>query len=420
MTKAAAPRVSSRVSRYASVAIALHWTLALLLVGMIAAGWWMTRGEGAEGAVPGTLRFTVYQLHKAFGILVLLLTLARIGWRLFNPPPPTHVIVLPWEAALSTAVYAAFYILMIALPLTGWALVSTSPTGFPTILFGLVEWPHLPLGASEPLSGAFDLTHAILAWSAAGLVALHIAGALKHQIIDRENILVRMLPGLAGRAERPTAPARGLPVVVAAPAAFVFVVLAAGVVAQIGGRAPVADAGMASAAELDRSGGWLWDVDAGASTLAFSGTQNNNPFQGVFETWRAQVRFDPDQLGASRVIVTVATASAKTGDSFVDGSIASASWLNAAAHPEAVFEASSFSSTGPGAYEALGTLTLRGVAQPLTLPFTLTLEGDMARAEGTVAIDRAAYMLGADNPTNDRAVSPEIAVTFTVEASRAQ
>lgn len=414
----AAPLVSGRVSRYASVAIALHWAIAVLLIGMIAAGWWMTRGEGAGAAVPGTLRFTVYQLHKAFGILVLLLTLARIGWRLFNPPPPSHVIVQPWEKALATAVYAAFYVLLIALPLTGWALVSSSPTGFPTILFGLVEWPHLPLPVGEAVTGAFDLTHAILAWTAAALVALHVAGALKHQIMDRENILVRIAPGVFGRAEPPTAQARGLSVVLAAPIAFVFVVFASGVIAEIGARAPVADSAMASAAELDGSGDWTWEVDPAASGLTFAGTQNGVRFEGVFETWRAQIRFDPENLAAARAIVTVATGSARTGDAFVDGSIASPSWLDAAAHPEAVFEATAFSVTGPGAYAAQGTLTLRGVSQPLTLPFTLALEGDTARAEGSVALDRRAFMLGVDNADNDRAVSPEITVTASVAASR--
>jgi cytochrome b561 len=420
MTMAGAPKSVERVSRYASVAIALHWTIAALLIGMIAAGWWMTRGAGAEGAVPGTLRFAIYQLHKTFGILVLLLTLARIAWRLFNPPPPTHVIVLPWEQALSRAVYAAFYVLLIALPLTGWALVSSSPTGFPTLLFGLVEWPHLPLPVAEAVTGAFDRAHAILAWTTAALVALHIAGALKHQIMDRENILVRMTPGLFGRAEPPTAPARGLSVVVVAPVAFVFVVFAAGVIAQIGARTGAPDSGMASAAELPATGGAAWTVDHEQSSIAFSGVQNGAPFQGVFGAWRAQIRFDPEALPAARAVVTVDAASARTGDSFVDGSITSRSWLDAQTHPQAVFAATSFAETGPGAYEAQGTLTLKGAEQPLTLPFTLTIEGDMARAEGTAAIPRAAFMIGTDNPSNDRVVSPEITVTATVVATRAQ
>jgi polyisoprenoid-binding protein YceI len=118
-------------------------------------------------------------------------------------------------------------------------------------------------------------------------------------------------------------------------------------------------------------------------------------------------------------VATIDATSAKTDNSYVDGSIASTSWLDARNHPQAVFEATSFSSTGPGAYLAEGTLTLKGVSQPVALPFTLTLDGDAAHAEGSVVLDRRAFEIGTDSSSNDSAVSPEITVTVTVDASRA-
>ncbi len=403
---------SERAKRYTSVAIALHWTIAVLILGMIAAGWWMTRGEETGAAAPGTLRFAVFQLHKSVGVSILLLSVARLAWRLFNPPPPRPPGIPAWEKAISGVVHWVFYGLMIVLPLTGWALVSASPTGFPTILFGLLAWPHLPLPVSDEVAGAFDATHAALAWIALALVALHAGAALKHQLFDRMSVLARM--GLFGPAEPPARPGRGASVAIAAPLALVFVVYGAATVAATGTRAP--DATIASAD--DGADAWTWTVDHAQSAIAFSGEQNSVPFEGVFDAWSVRIRFNPSDLGSARIVATIDTASARTGDSFVDGSISSASWLDARAHPEAVFEAAVVRSTGPGAYEAEGVLTLKGVSQPLTLPFTLALEDDTAHAEGSAVLDRRAFGLGTDSADNDNAVSPEIAVTVTVEATR--
>ncbi len=400
--------------RYAGVAIALHWTIAVLMVGLIAAGWWMTRGEGADGAVPGTAKFAVYQLHKSLGVLVLLLSLARVGWRIFNPPPPTHVVVEPWEKMLATTVYAAFYILMIALPLTGWALVSSSPTGFPTLVFGLVEWPHLPLPATEAVTGRFDAIHAALAWTAVALIALHVAGALKHHLIDRENLIVRMAPGLFGRTESPPGPARGLPLAFLAPIGLAAVVLVAPVVAGMSGGASPGLFAQGSA-----SGPTGWAVDPAASAIAFSGAQSGTPFEGRFERWTSEIVFDPADPASAHVLITVDTTSVATENSYVRGSVQSSSWLDTRNHPEASFQATGFTVTGPGAYEAAGTLTLKGVAQPVVLPFTLTIDGDAAQASGSVTLDRRLFEIGTDTATNDDAVTPEITVTVTVEASRA-
>jgi cytochrome b561 len=407
---------NERARRYTGVAIALHWTIAVLILGMIAAGWWMTRGEGPGAAAPGTLRFTVFQLHKSFGVTILLLSVARVAWRLMNPPPPPPAGVAGWEKLGAKAVHWAFYGLMILLPLTGWALVSSSPTGFPTILFGVVGWPHLPLPASEDVAGAFDLTHATLAWTALVLIALHVGAALKHQLFDHTNMLGRMAPSLFPPADPPAHPGRGVVATLGAPVAVVLLVFAAGTIAVTGAHTPNSTVSAADGA----GEGWSWNIDPAASKITFAGTQYGMPFEGAFNAWTAEILFDPSDLGSARVRVAVDTTSAKTGDATVDGSLASQSWLDSGAHPEATFESTSFKSTGADAYEATGTLTLKGVSQPLTLPFTLSLEGDTARAEGSVTVDRRAFQIGTDTRDNDSAVSPEIMVTVKVEASRAQ
>src|SRR4051812_26860227 len=114
--------------RYSTVAILLHWTIAVLLSLNI---WYGLQME----ALHGLAKFNVFQLHKSVGITVLVLTLARIGWRLAHQPPPYDPPLIGWEHRLSGVVHFGFYVVMLGLPLTGWAVVSVSPTNIPTLLF---------------------------------------------------------------------------------------------------------------------------------------------------------------------------------------------------------------------------------------------------------------------------------------------
>src|SRR5476651_2276633 len=115
-------------SRYDAVAIALHWLIAVLLLGNIALGLYFTNSPAAEAGVS-----LLPPLHKSIGLTVLLLSVARLGWRLVHPAPPP----LPPFPLLAQAVHWVFYFLLIAVPLAGWALVSVSPRGIPTEFFGL-------------------------------------------------------------------------------------------------------------------------------------------------------------------------------------------------------------------------------------------------------------------------------------------
>src|SRR5688572_11653385 len=120
--------------RYSTVAIVLHWLIALTLAFQLALGWAMP--EGPSG-------FDEYQLHKSVGVTILVLTLARLAWRLTHRPPPP--VELGWGGFLAKSVHTGFYVFLIAMPLTGWAIVSTSRIEVPTVLWGVLPWPHLPL-----------------------------------------------------------------------------------------------------------------------------------------------------------------------------------------------------------------------------------------------------------------------------------
>jgi len=189
--------MSAAATRYSTVAIALHWVLALLLFGQVAGGLYADQMErGAE-------KIAIMQLHKSFGITILLLTIVRLGWRLAHPAPPPPADMPVWERRLARATHGAFYVLLLAIPIAGWALVSASPfaDSVQTYLFGVVHWPHLPFFEGvenrRALAGSIGEVHEYLAFATMGLVALHVAAALRHHFIKRDDVLARMIPVLA-------------------------------------------------------------------------------------------------------------------------------------------------------------------------------------------------------------------------------
>jgi cytochrome b561 len=188
--------------RYSPVAMTFHWVIAAAILYQIWLGWRMS------DLPSGMAKFELFQLHKSVGITILLLSLGRLGWRLTHRPPPYAGGVRGWQHTLATAVHTGFYVMMIALPLTGWAAVSASTFNLPTVLWGVVPWPHLPglaelaPGQKETVSGALGTTHEWLVRLTIAMLALHVAGALKHQFADKDGTLWRMLPFGRGPARR--------------------------------------------------------------------------------------------------------------------------------------------------------------------------------------------------------------------------
>lgn len=176
--------------RYSGVAIALHWVIALMIIGNLTVGLLFDTLEAWDKP----LYFSAVQLHKSSGLTILALSLARLGWRLANPPPPLPDHMTRLEHRLAKATHWGFYALMLALPLTGWLMSSASPLNFPILWFGLFEVPKLPIAQSAETAGVLHDRHELLAWVAIGVLALHVAGALKHHFLDRDEVLARMLP----------------------------------------------------------------------------------------------------------------------------------------------------------------------------------------------------------------------------------
>ncbi|MEM9599679.1 MAG: cytochrome b [Pseudomonadota bacterium] len=175
-------------TRYTSVAMALHWVIALCIIGLIIFGLLMT-----QEWMPN--RFMIYQMHKSLGILVLILSVLRLIWRLMHKPPALPDAMPGWQKAASHVTHWAFYGLMFVVPLLGWAMVSASTLPVPTVLFWLVPLPDMPgVSESDALADQFKALHEIGAKLFIALIILHVGAALKHQFVDRDGVLLRMMP----------------------------------------------------------------------------------------------------------------------------------------------------------------------------------------------------------------------------------
>ncbi|WP_428643300.1 cytochrome b [Roseibium sp.] len=186
-------------SGYGRVAIFFHWTMALLIVGMLALGLYM---QSLPQTDPAT--FQLYQLHKSIGFVVLALAVLRLVWRAVNPSPRLPESMTPLERTAAHLGHAGLYGLLFLLPLTGWFMVSASPWGIPTIVFNVLHVPHLPLpeilGDKAQAESLFKMLHAYGAYLMIALTVAHIAAALKHHYIARDNTLKRMLSTSSARA----------------------------------------------------------------------------------------------------------------------------------------------------------------------------------------------------------------------------
>jgi polyisoprenoid-binding protein YceI len=161
-----------------------------------------------------------------------------------------------------------------------------------------------------------------------------------------------------------------------------------------------------------------WRLDPGKSKLGFSGTQTGTKFQGAFTRYDAVIEFDPDHLDTSHIAVSVDLASATTNDKQRDATLPGKDWFDAAQFPAAKFETSAIRRKGADDYEAVGTLTLRGVTKPLTLPFTLEMNGTSAHAKGHAELIRSAFGIGQGPWTTDQWVALNVGVDIDVTATR--
>jgi cytochrome b561/polyisoprenoid-binding protein YceI len=381
-----------RLPRYSAVAIVLHWTIAAAIVVQVLLAWRMHGPSTPE-------RFAVFQLHKSVGVTILALSLARLAWRLTHRPPRLPDTLARWERILARMTHTFFYVVMIGMPLSGWIMVSASPVGVPTLLYGQLPWPHIPMlaelapAAKARWSEAGETIHGLLAIGFLTLLPLHIAGALKHQLFSRdEPVLFRMAPGaIPGRCwlePRLLAIFAGL-----AAAAAIGIFLRPPPPGVSPPRAPAATAAWTPGAQPDLPEPFTWTVQAPAP-IRFTTSWSGQAVTGAFTRWKADIRFSPQALERSRVRVSINLSSATTGEPMRDAALTGQDWLDATAHPTAEFIAEQFEQAGPNRYIAHGALTLRGTTRPQDLAFDLSFADPLVRMTAQATVDRTAFGVG--------------------------
>ena len=181
---------SRSATDYTGTAIGIHWVASILIIGNLAFGLYMVDLP----LTPAKLKY--YSWHKWVGVTIFLLSAARLLWRLSHHAPALPSSMPVWQRTAANASHHVLYLLFFAAPLTGWLF--SSAAGFQTVYFGVVPLPDL-LTKNKELADVLKMVHRISNYTLAVLVVLHAAAAIKHHVVDRDDVLSRMLPMLKPR-----------------------------------------------------------------------------------------------------------------------------------------------------------------------------------------------------------------------------
>lgn len=392
--------LANTTTRYGTVAKVFHWTVALLILALIPLG--LIASNLSHGPTPNiALSKTLFSIHKTLGVTVFFVALLRILWAITQPKPGSLHPDRKAETFLAELVHWLLYASLVLVPLTGWITHAASDEA----IFAGIWWPfgqNLPfvpesVALAEVAAGLHVVFERVLVVS----ILLHVAGAVKHHVIDKDDTLRRMW---FGRTETPLTGSHQSSL--APPVVAVGVLAAAiGAGALLGVYGQSTEA--AELAEVESE----WTVSDG--TLALSITQFGNPVEGQFGNWTADISFDPGAADPKGfVTVTIDIASLDLGS--VSAQAMGTDYFDVETHPTAVF-AAEIRSDGDG-YIAEGTLTVKEIALPISLPFTLELDGETAVMTGETVVNRRDYEIGAGNSDTD--LAPEVAITVNLTATK--
>jgi cytochrome b561 len=180
------PLAAPAVRKYTKVAMAFHWLIAALIIWGFAIGWIMT---DIPGFTPAKLRY--FSWHKWIGVTVLVLALARLVWRAGHRPPALPEAMHNWEKAAAHLGHIALYVLMLAIPVSGY--LYSSAAGVQVVYLGILPLPKL-IDTNRALAAVLKPVHIYLNYTLLAAVAGHLLAVVKHQLIDRQRLLARMLP----------------------------------------------------------------------------------------------------------------------------------------------------------------------------------------------------------------------------------
>jgi cytochrome b561/polyisoprenoid-binding protein YceI len=389
--------ISNTTNSYGSLARFFHWSIALLILTDIALG---LIGDATErnAETAGFLQ-TLYSAHKTIGVTVLALALLRVIWALTQPKPAPLHPDRKAETFVAEVVHWALYGAIFVMPLSGW-VIHSAETGFAPIWwpFGQ-DLPFVP--KSEAVAHVAGAIHGLSAIVIYLTVGAHIAGALKHAIIDRDETIARMTRGTAAGASA----SKGGHFAPLIPAVALWAaIIAMPILTQPATEHPQETAAIASSSDAN------WTVDSG--TLSFTVTQMGAPVVGQFGAWTASIQYD--DAGTGQVEVIIDATSLTLGS--VTAQAKGAEFFDTSNHATAVFAAQIEQIDGTS-HRANGTLTLVGQTVPVVLDFTLDRDGDAATMTGTATLDRRDFGMGSGY-SDESTVGFGVTVDVTLAATR--
>ncbi|WP_299703101.1 cytochrome b/b6 domain-containing protein [uncultured Tateyamaria sp.] len=403
--------LANTANRYGSLSKTFHWLTALLILTLFPLGLvannmayeLQAMSAPADDLVARTA--WLFSLHKTLGVTVFFVALLRILWALNQPKPGLLHPDRKLESLAAETVHWLLYGSLVVVPLSGW-IHHAAASGFAPIW-----WPFgqtLPLvPKSEAVAAAMGGAHWVLTKVLGVALLLHIAGALKHHVIDKDATLRRMW---FGRTDVPrTSPDHKHAAPITAALALWALALSGG--AALGVYAPHGDGIAVAELEEVQSD---WQVQDG--TLAITVTQLGSEVEGQFADWTAVISFDEtvENGTAGAVEVTVAIGSLALGS--VTDQAMGPDFFNSADFPTATFTADIV--TVVDGYEAQGTLMIKGQSMPITLPFGLSVDGDTASMTGGVTLDRRSFGIG-DNMADESSLAFAVNVDVSLTALRA-
>lgn len=394
--------ITNTSGSYGTIAKSLHWITALGIVMVIPLGI-IANGLPYDTPEQLALKAWLFSLHKTVGLTIFFAALLRIAWAVSQPKPnPLHP-ERRLETLLAEVVHWLLYGSLILVPLSGWVHHAATEG------FAPIWWPfgqNLPLvpesnAVAEASAGLHIVFERVLVLS----LLLHIAGALKHTVIDKDGTLARMWFGRTNAKAPAAKPGHGI------AAGLAVVVWAAAL--SVGGMLGVYQKGSVAAAVALQEVESDWQVQEGA--LSITVKQLGADVRGEFADWTAQIDFDDSVSDgvAGSVSVEIAIASLSLGS--VTNQAMGTDYFHVEAFPTSLFTADIV--TGPDGYVAEGSLSLKDITQPVSLPFRLTLEGDTATIEGSTILNRQAFGVG-DSMTDESQLGFEVVIDVALTAQR--
>ncbi|MEL6433730.1 MAG: YceI family protein [Pseudomonadota bacterium] len=418
--ESATMQLNNSTDRYGAVSKTFHWLTALLILAAIPLG--IIANDIAAAIKNPDIATTsaeiartafLFSIHKTIGVASFVVALARIIWALSQPKPGLLNGDKRVESLAAETVHWLLYGSLVMVPLTGW-IHHAATTGFAPIW-----WPfgqNLPfVPKDEMVAEIFSTLHFLLSWLLIISLLLHIGGALKHHLIEKDATLQRMLPGITAAKPSAKQPGHGGAFV----SALVIWTLLLGGGGAMGMFAHHKDAQVfetalkpEAAPDAQSETGNAWTVTEG--TLSIGVTHLGNLIEGSFADWAADIDFNetPDSEGVhGSVSVDVAIGSLTLGS--ITSQAMGKDYFNVAEHPAARFEAEIIKE-GEG-YVAQGDLTIKDVAVPITMPFELTINGETATASGGFDVDRRGFGIG---PTDEGSVKAPVSIAFALTAEK--